>query len=98
MSKNLSELSGRKGLENNLFDQMGKLAQDTGTPSEEELEKLAKEFLIGNSSTFGAATFYDFLKPENKDKKVYICNGTACNCAGNQEKLHDSLKHHFKEK
>ena len=28
MSKNLSELSGRKGIENNLFDKMGKLAQE----------------------------------------------------------------------
>ena len=30
MSKNLSELSGRKGLDNSLFDRMGQLAQETG--------------------------------------------------------------------
>lgn len=32
MSKNLSELSGRKGLKDNLFDRYGQLTQDTGTP------------------------------------------------------------------
>lgn len=96
MSKNLSELSGRKGLENNLFDQLGKLAQTSGTPSKESLEKLAKEFLIGNANTYGTATFYDFLRPENKNKKVYVCNGTACVCAGTQEKVLDKLKKNFK--
>ncbi|MEQ8925981.1 MAG: hypothetical protein RLO81_09235 [Fulvivirga sp.] len=32
MSKNLSELSGRKGVVDNLFEKMGKLASETGTP------------------------------------------------------------------
>ena len=97
MSKNLSELSGRQGLENNLFDRLGKLAQVGGAPSNEELDTLAKEFLIGSSNTYGAATFYDFLKPENKGKKVYVCNGTACVCAGTQENVTTRLKDHFKE-
>ncbi len=57
MSKNLSELSGRKGLDDNLFDKLGKLAQPTGSPSSEELERLAEEFLIGNANTYGTATF-----------------------------------------
>ena len=82
MSNNLSELSGRKGLQDNLFDRMGKLTQETGTPSVEELEKLAEEFLIGTANTYGTATFYDFLRPENKGKRAYVCNGTACVCAG----------------
>lgn len=97
MSKNLSELSGRKGLKNNLFDRMGKLAEPEGSPSNEELDTLAREFLIGKSNTYGAATFYDFLKPENKGKKAYVCNGTACVCAGTQEKVTTSLREHFKE-
>ncbi|MGM0390504.1 MAG: NADH-ubiquinone oxidoreductase-F iron-sulfur binding region domain-containing protein [Bacteroidota bacterium] len=96
MSKNLSELSARKGLQENLFDKLGKLARETGTPGKEDLDKLAKEFLIGNANTFGTATFYDFLKPENKDKKVYVCNGTACVCAGTQEKVIATLKQNFK--
>tara|TARA_R110002072_G_scaffold302938_1_gene490082 strand:+ start:9988 stop:11640 length:1653 start_codon:yes stop_codon:yes gene_type:complete len=97
MSKNLSELSARKGLEDNLFDNMGKLARQTGTPSPESLEQLAQEFLIGKANTFGTASFYDFMKPENKGKKVYVCNGTACVCAGTQETVIDRLKEYFKE-
>ncbi|MEX0997925.1 MAG: NADH-ubiquinone oxidoreductase-F iron-sulfur binding region domain-containing protein [Flavobacteriaceae bacterium] len=97
MSKNLSELSARKGLEDNLFDKMGKLARQTGTPSSESLEQLAQEFLIGKANTFGTASFYDFMKPENKGKKVYVCNGTACVCAGTQDGVIERLKQHFNE-
>jgi len=97
MSKNLSELSARKGLEDNLFDRMGQLARQTGTPDKDELERLANEFLIGTANTFGTASFYDFMKPENKGKKVYVCNGTACVCAGTQDAVIDALKQNFKE-
>jgi NADH-quinone oxidoreductase subunit F len=95
MSKNLSELSGRKGLDDNLFDRLGKLSLERGTPDQEEMDKLAKEFLVGTSTTYGTATFYDFLKPENKGKKAYVCNGTACVCAGTQEKVHAALEQHY---
>ncbi|MBV6485910.1 MAG: Electron transport complex subunit RsxC [Flavobacteriales bacterium] len=95
MSKNISELSGRKGLTNNLFDEIGKAAAATGTPSTKDLEKLAQEFLVGNAVTFGTASFYDFTKPENKGKKVYVCNGSACVCAGTQNKVNDALLQHF---
>ncbi|WP_339611411.1 NADH-ubiquinone oxidoreductase-F iron-sulfur binding region domain-containing protein [uncultured Planktosalinus sp.] len=96
MSKNLSELSARKGLKDNLFDRMGKLARQNGTPEKDELERLADEFLIGTANTFGTTTFYDFMKPENKSKKVYVCNGTACVCAGTQDEVIDVLKQNFK--
>ncbi|HIP33088.1 MAG TPA: formate dehydrogenase [Crocinitomicaceae bacterium] len=95
MSKNLSELSGRKGLEDNLFDRMGKLAQNDGAPTIEDLDQLAEEFLIGKANTYGTTTFYDFLKPENKGKKAYVCNGTACVCAGTQEKVLEKLKSQY---
>ena len=97
MSKNLSELSERKGLEENLFDKLGKLARHTGTPSVDELDTLADEFLVGKANTYGTASFYDFLKPGNKGKKVYVCNGTACVCAGKQDKVNQELKLRFKE-
>ena len=97
MSDNLSELLGRKGVEGSLFSKMGELAQDTGTPSNEALEALANEFLIGKANAFGTSTFYDFMKPENKGKKVYVCNGTACVCAGTQDNLIANLKDHFEE-
>ncbi|NND93603.1 MAG: formate dehydrogenase [Flavobacteriales bacterium] len=95
MSKNLSELSGKKGLEDNLFTKLGELAIETGTPDKEKLEELAEEFLMGSSSTYGTASFYDFLKPENKDKKVYVCNGTACLCAGTQDRVIETLSTKF---
>lgn len=95
MSDNLSELSGRKGLDDNLFDKMGQLAERDGAPSKEELDLLADDFLVGKANTYGATTFYDFLKPENKGKKAYVCNGTACVCAGTQETVIDTLSSHY---
>jgi NADH-quinone oxidoreductase subunit F len=95
MSKNLSELSGRKGLAKNLFEELGIAAESNGTPSKENLEKLREEFLVGKSSVYGAVTFYDFLKPENKGKKVYVCNGSACMTAGTQNALQSKLTNHF---
>ncbi len=35
MSKNLRALASKKGIENNLFNKMGELAQDSGTLSDE---------------------------------------------------------------
>ncbi len=96
MSNNLSELLGRKGLQENLFEKLGKAARQEGTPSTEDLERLANDFLIGAANTFGTAGFYDFLKPENKGKKVYVCNGTACDCAGTQSQVTETLKTKFK--
>lgn len=95
MSKNLSELSGRKGLTNNLFEKIGDAASEFGTPSAKVLEKLANEFLIGKGNTYGTASFYDFTKEENKSKKVYICNGSACVCAGKQDDVKNKLEKHF---
>ena len=96
MSKNLSELSGRKGLTNNLFEKIGEAAKENGTPSTENLEKLASEFLVGKANTYGTASFYDFTKEENNGKKVYLCNGSACVCAGKQNDVKNKLEKHFK--
>jgi NADH-quinone oxidoreductase subunit F len=96
MSKNLSELSGRKGLRENLFEELGIAATQTGTVSKSSVEKLANEFLFGTANVYGAATFYDFLRPENQGKKVYVCNGSSCMTAGTQEKLTEKLQGHFK--
>ncbi len=98
MSENLSELSGRKGLERNLFEGLvNKAKQEQGSPSKQSLQELADEFLIGDAITYGASTFYDFLKPENKNKKVYLCSGSTCLLAGTQDQLKSQLKTHFKD-
>lgn len=91
MPENLSYLLGRKGLNKNLFEDLGIAAQDTGTPDAEVLEKLRKEFLVGKSTVYGTTSFYDFLRPENKGKKVYICNGSACLTAGTQDKIKEKI-------
>jgi NADH-quinone oxidoreductase subunit F len=95
MSDNLSELLGRKGVSDNFFDKLGKLSKPEGSPSDAEMEKLAEEFLVGKANAFGTASFYDFLKPENKGKKAYVCNGTACVCAGTQDGVLSTLKTKF---
>jgi len=95
MSKNLSELSGKKGIENNLFEKLGEAATIEGSPSNEDMEAIADEFLLGKSTTYGTITAYDFLKPENKGKKAYVCDGSACVCAGTQDKVQAELEKHF---
>jgi len=95
MSKNLSELSGRKGLDKNLFEEYSKAAAGNGTPSVEEMDRLRDEFLVGKSSVYGAVSFYDFLRPENQGKKAYVCNGTACMTAGTQDDVRKKLNNHY---
>lgn len=98
MPENISYLSGRKGLDNNLFERLNEAGQIAeGTPENKELKKIAEEFLIGDAITLGSSSFYDFLKEENEGKKVYVCSGSACLVAGTQDKLKTKLKKHFKE-
>ncbi len=97
MSKNLSELAGRGGVVDNLFEKMGHAAKESGTPNQEDLAALADEFLIGKANTYGTASFYDFMKPENQGKKIYVCNGTACLCAGTQDAVLLGIKQHFSD-
>ncbi len=97
MSENLSLLSGRKGLKNNLFDKLVTGAKSEGSPDSDELKELAREYLMGEANIYGAASFYDFLKPENKGKKIYVCSGSACLLAGTQENLRNELSGKFKE-
>jgi NADH-quinone oxidoreductase subunit F len=56
---------------------------------------LTEEFLVGKANVYGAVSFYDFLRPENQGKKVYVCNGSACLTAGTQGKLEARLANHF---
>ncbi len=95
MSKNLGDLSRRKGLRENLFEELGIAASETGTVPKEKIEQLAEEFLMGDANIYGTTTFYDFLRPENKGKKVYICNGSSCLTAGTQDALKEKLLQRF---
>ena len=72
MSKNLSHLSGRKGLQYNLFEELGISAGNNGTPDHQTMENLKNDFLFGKANVYGTVSFYDFLKQENRNKKIYI--------------------------
>jgi NADH-quinone oxidoreductase subunit F len=99
MSKNLSSLSFRKGTRENVFDRMVAEASKTGTAERPEtLRRMGEESLFGDAITLGAVSFYDFLKKENEGKKVLLCNGSACLCAGTQQNLHHEVAQHFPEK
>lgn len=78
-----------------MFEELGVVAERQGTVPEEEINRLAEEFLLGKANVYGSVTFYDFLRPENRDKKVYVCNGTACLTAGTQDALSHELGKHF---
>ncbi|MEN8247473.1 MAG: NADH-ubiquinone oxidoreductase-F iron-sulfur binding region domain-containing protein [Bacteroidota bacterium] len=97
MPENLSALSGRKGLDDSLFEKYVDGAKKTGSPDSELLRDLAKEFLLGKAVTYGAASFYDFLKPDHKGKKVHVCNGSACLLANTQNDVNSKLLSHFKD-
>ena len=91
MSENLGYLAGRGGLKNNLFERLGNAAAASGSPDPAVLEELRKEFLTGSGTLTGTVSFYDFLRPENRHKKVYVCNGSACLTAGTQDALREKL-------
>lgn len=98
MSRNLSALSFRKGLDQNIFDKMVRFGESSGTAeTPEAVHALTQENLSGDAISLGAVSFYDFLKKENAGKRVFVCNGSACLVAGTQDKLHGELKKHFKE-
>ena len=95
MSENLGFLAGRKGVENSLFERVVQIAKQEGTPGSEQMRSLAKEFLFGDASVYGTASFYDFTREENKGVKVRLCNGSACLVAGTQPALRKSLEKTF---
>lgn len=96
MSKNLSALSFRKGLDDNVFSRMVQAGEKSGTAeAPDTVHGLAEHHLVGDAISLGAVSFYDFLKKENAGKKVFVCNGSACLVAGTQKKLHHDLAASF---
>ena len=93
-NKNIRTLSSRKELDENLFENIAKASQAEN--SKEDLQSIAKQFMIDDSVVFGTSTFYDFTREENKNKKVHVCSGTACMVASSQNDLNKNLENHFK--
>ena len=59
MSKNLTALSGRKGLADNLFETIGNLTEAQGFLNNKDAARLAQEYLVGDAAVYGASTFYE---------------------------------------
>jgi len=92
VSKNISNLSGRIGLKNNLFQKISD--RSLNSTNDNGIKEIADEYNMGVSTIHGAESFYEFLRPSHREKKAFVCNGSACMCAGTQ----DSLKKKLKEK
>lgn len=97
MSRNLRALSARKGLKENLFEAIGRLSEEEGALTDEQVRELAEAYLMGPANIYGTASFYDFTRPEHRGKRAYVCSGTACLLAGTQERVREALRAHFEE-
>lgn len=95
-SKNIRGLSSRKGLDDNLFENIAELSNKAAT--DEDFHQLAERFLIDDSVILGTSTFYDFTKPENRNQKIHVCSGTACMLADTQNNLNHKLENYFDKK
>lgn len=94
-NKNIRGLSYRKGLENNLFEKIADISNKDAELT--DYQHLSKQFFIDDSVVFGTASFYDFINQEQRNKRIRVCNGTACMVAGSQSKVKSVLNNHFKE-
>lgn len=94
-NKSIRSLSSRKGLEYNLFEKIAELSKNDS--SDTDFHQLSKQFFIDDSVVLGTASFYDFIKPDERNRKIRVCNGTACMVAGSQDHLHDLLSPHFEK-
>ena len=68
MSKNLSQLARRQGIDHTLFQELV-IGEDSR--SKQQRKALAQEFLIGEAIVHGTASFYDFIDGDNANKKAY---------------------------
>ncbi len=89
MSKNISNLSGKVGLKHNLFQ---KISDNVLQNHPKDNKEIANEYNLGVSTIYGAESFYEFLRPAHREKKAFVCNGSACMCSGTQDKLKETLR------
>jgi NADH-quinone oxidoreductase subunit F len=89
MSKNISNLSGKVGLKYNLFQ---KISDNVLKNHPKDNKEIANEYNLGVSTVYGAESFYEFLRPAHREKKAFVCNGSACMCSGTQDKLKETLR------
>ena len=80
MSENIRLQTARKGLKDNVFQRLAKPGGDNATP--DEAQKIASEMRLNPSATVSVAGFYDYLTPENREHRQWVCEGTACLVSG----------------
>ena len=69
MSKNISNLSGRIGLKDNLFKQ---ISENTLNGSPKDINEIAKQHNLGVSTLHGAESFYEFLRPSHRKESFCL--------------------------
>jgi NADH:ubiquinone oxidoreductase subunit F (NADH-binding) len=79
MSKNISKLSGRKGLSQNLFEQIKK--------ADVNPHELSSQYHIGKSTLAASQTFYEFLDEAHTSRLAWVCTGTSCLCSGDPQEV-----------
>ena len=77
MSKNISNLSGRVGLKNNLFQKISE--RSLNSTNDDGIKEIADQYNMGVSTIHGAESFYEFLRPSHKKKKLlFVMVVLAC--------------------
>ena len=94
-NKNIRALSYRKGLDDNLFENISAVAKNNASDS--EFKDLSKKYMVDDSVIVGTSSFYDFTRKENRNKKIHICSGTACMVSKKQNELIDFAKSQFSD-
>ena len=77
MSKNISNLSGRIGLKNNLFQKLSD--RSLNSKDDAGIKEIAEEYKMGVSTIHGAESFYEFLRPSHRGRKhSYVMEVLVC--------------------
>ncbi|MGI9550489.1 MAG: NADH-ubiquinone oxidoreductase-F iron-sulfur binding region domain-containing protein [Aurantibacter sp.] len=97
MSDNLSLLASKKGWIPELFESISNIAENTSKDRDDQLRSIAEKFLMGPANTLGTLSFYDHFNPDHLNKKIFVCNGTACLVSGTQQDLRNKLNDHIND-
>ena len=97
MSRNLRGLSSRRGLNDSLYESIAGAKPDGNITSDERLLEVAAELMTGHAAVLSTSSFYDFLQPSHREKKIFMCDGTACMTSGKSEKVRKDLLERYPE-
>ena len=82
MSKNISKLSGRIGLKDNLFQKLSE--RSLNSKNGEGMKEIADKYHVGVSTLHGAESFYEFLRPKTIFLPFFLgmifCFISICTC------------------